>query len=99
MRTRCQISSEMKGASGCRARSSVSSVLISVKRVPRLAAAEAESDCSTALDSSRYQSQNSCQVKFVQRVGGDVEAVLRKPRLDALRAVRRAASESSDRPG
>ena len=61
-RTRCQISSVMNGAMGCSARSSASSVVISVDRVPRLAASLAVSDCSTAFDSSRYQSQNSLQV-------------------------------------
>ena len=62
LRTRCQISSLMKGASGCSARSRVSRVSIKVKRVPRFAAAPAASDCSTAFENSTYQSQNSCQV-------------------------------------
>ena len=61
-RTRCHISSLMNGASGCSARSSTSSVPIRVARVARFSASLALSDCSTALESSTYQSQNSFQV-------------------------------------
>ena len=61
-RTRCQISSLMNGASGCSARSSASSVWIKVWRVPRFSASLAVSENSRAFDSSRYQSQYSCQV-------------------------------------
>ena len=61
-RTRCQISSLMKGASGCRARTNFSSVTIKVLRVPRFSASLAASDCNTALVSSMYQLQNSFQV-------------------------------------
>ena len=42
--------------------------LSSVWRAPRLAAAEALSDCSTGLVSSRYQSQNSYQVNSYSAV-------------------------------
>ena len=60
---RCQISSVMKGMSGCSARCSASS--ISRQRALRAApgaAGAALSDCSTGLVSSRYQSQKSYQV-------------------------------------
>ena len=67
-RTRCQISSVMKGMTGCRARSSASSTVTSVRRVPRFWASVAASAWSTGLVSSRYQSQNSYQVNSYSAV-------------------------------
>src|ERR1700730_14587082 len=65
---RCQISSEMNGMNGCNARCNASRISASVRRVPRLAASEALSDCNTGLVSSRYQSQNSYQVNSYNAV-------------------------------
>ena len=58
--TRNQISSVIKGISGCNSRSSVSNTANSVRCAPWRAASSWV--CSTGLTISRYQSQNSCQV-------------------------------------
>ncbi len=59
--TRCQISSVMKGISGCRARRSASSTPVSVARVAAFSAV-AVSPCRIGFDSSKYQSQYSFHV-------------------------------------
>jgi hypothetical protein len=59
---RRQSDSVMNGISGCSRRSSASSTSARVRRVPRFSAAVVSSEFSVGLTSSRYQSQNSCQV-------------------------------------
>jgi hypothetical protein len=59
--TRCHISSVINGIIGCAKRKIDSSTFNSVWRVPRCSAAS--SDCKEILDSSKYQSQYSFQVK------------------------------------
>ncbi len=103
-RTRCQISSVMNGIIGCRARSSASSIVTSVRRVPRFCAAVASSLCSTGLVSSRYQSQNSYQVNSYSAVAArskrySLSAVSTRDSVSAKReTIQRSATESSAAP-
>ena len=61
--TRCQISSVTKGIIGWMRRSTASSTRTRVRRVPRSLAGSASGSVRTVLESSRYQSQYSFQVK------------------------------------
>ena len=81
-RTRCQISSVMNGAMGCSARSSASSVAISVDRVPR-SPPRRRVGLQHRLRQFEVPVAEFAPGEFVERIRDDVEAVVPETRFDA----------------